>query len=230
MENPEAAPTAAETAICDLTRMKKYRHHFHKYPELAFKEYKTAEFIINKLNALSCFKVRASVGGTGIVATFTKFPNGKYLGFRTDMDALPVKEETGLDFSSMHSNVSHACGHDLHMAIVLRFAEYINENRSSINRNIKLIFQPAEEIDEGANAMIKDSVLDDVEEIYGFHVLNSKPLGTVVAPIGVVMGATEEINIEVVGKSGHGAEPFKACDHYNKGCSNYSRVITNKES
>ena len=195
-----------------LTKMVNYRQHFHQYPELAFKEYKTAEYILQILNKLTCFEVKANVGGTGILASFTKNPNEKYIGFRADMDALPIQEETGLEFASKHDNVSHACGHDLHMSILLTFAEYIHNNQDNINCNIKLLFQPAEEIDEGARAMIADNVLENIEEIYGFHVLNSKPFGTVIAPIGVVMGATDEINITIEGKSGHGAEPFKAYD------------------
>ena len=199
-----------------METMREYRRHFHKYPELAFKEHKTGEYILKKLGELSCFKVKAFVGGTGLVASYTKVKGEKYIGFRADMDALPIHEETNLPFASEHKNISHACGHDLHMAILLKFAEYINENKEKIQYNIKLLFQPAEELDEGANAMIKEGVLKDIEEIYGFHVINSIPLGTIMAPTGVIMGATEELNIKIIGKSGHGAEPFKACDPITK--------------
>ena len=105
-----------------LAQMKKYRHYFHKYPELGFKEHKTSEFILEKLNKLSCFDVKANIGGTGIVATFTKTDN-KYIGFRADMDALPIQENGHTDYKSINDGVMHACGHDGHMAILLATAE-----------------------------------------------------------------------------------------------------------
>ena len=155
---------------------------------------------------------------TGILVTYNvpidsniDIKDRKYIAIRTDIDALPIQETTNLSFKSIYQNVSHSCGHDMHMGCVLTLAHYILDNETYIG-NVKLIFQPAEEIDLGAKEMIKANVLDQVSQIYGFHVFTPFNYGVVGVTNGVIMGSTHTFKITIKGDGGHGAEPFKTKD------------------
>ena len=130
------------------------------------------------------------------------------------MDALAIEEKTGLDFASRRKGVMHACGHDGHMAILLGLAKWLSQNKDTLEDNIVLIFQPDEENEGGALPMIKEGLLEDpkVDAIFGLHILPDLPEGMIGTKVGPLMAQTSEVNIEIVGKSAHGAMPHNGID------------------
>ncbi|MDP6169260.1 MAG: amidohydrolase, partial [Candidatus Marinimicrobia bacterium] len=162
-----------------------WRRDFHRYPELAFKEHRTGEIIIKELISMG-LDPKENVGKTGITADL-KFGDGPVIGLRADMDALPIKETSGLDFSSKNEGVMHACGHDGHMAMLLGAAKIFSDNEQSYNGTIRFIFQPAEEGEGGARYMIEDGCLNDLDQIYGIHLWNYQALGEVGVKAGPIM-------------------------------------------
>ncbi|AFY36500.1 amidohydrolase [[Leptolyngbya] sp. PCC 7376] len=195
------------------TELVEWRRTFHKKPELAFRENLTAEFIAQKLTELG-IDHQTGIAKTGIVAVIKGKDEGKVLGIRADMDALPIQEENEVDYCSQHDGVMHACGHDGHVAIALGTAKYLSENRDSFNGTVKIIFQPAEESPGGAKPMIEEGVLKnpDVDAIIGLHIWNNLPLGTVGVRPGALMAAAETFHVRVQGKGGHGALPHQTKD------------------
>lgn len=196
-----------------LEYVTKMRRELHKIPENSLEEVLTQKFILNEINKMNPDKVDI-FAGTGIrVVFYGKNPN-KTIGFRADMDALPIAEQTSHDFKSQHEGVMHACGHDGHMANLLGWAKYISENRDKIDNNIVLIFQPAEEGVGGAELMIKEGVLadPDVDEIYGIHVDPRTPRGKISVIPGRMMAGVNEFNIYLKGVSAHGAAPHLGKD------------------
>lgn len=189
------------------------RRYLHQHPELSNQEVATSEFITKELKALD-IEVTTGVGGTGVVGLLKGKNPGKTIGIRADMDALPVDEETGLDFSSTNLGAMHACGHDLHMTIVLGVAKVLSKKRHKMNGNIKFIFQPAEEKLIGAAQMIADQVLEHpkVDAIIALHCWPDLPAGIIGVKKGEVMAAGDSIKIKVNGKQGHAAHPHKAID------------------
>jgi amidohydrolase len=154
---------------------------------------------------------KENVGKTGITADL-KFGDGPVIGLRADMDALPIKETSGLDFSSKNEGVMHACGHDGHMAMLLGAAKIFSDNEQSYNGTIRFIFQPAEEGEGGARYMIDDGCLEGINEIYGIHVWNYQPVGEVGVKDGPVLAAADMFDISVKGIGGHGAAPQGTVD------------------
>ena len=152
-----------------------WRRHFHRYPELGFEEYETSKKIQFLLKEFKIpFEVKA---GTGVVGMLKGKRKGKTTGIRADMDALPVREETGLSFTSKNSGIMHACGHDGHMATLLGVAKILSKRREHIKGAVKFIFQPSEEKPPGgADMMIKEGVLNDVDNLLGFHFFPFLPL------------------------------------------------------
>ena len=187
-----------------------WRRDFHRYPELAFKEHRTGEIIIKELRSMG-LDPKENVGKTGITADL-KFGDGPVIGLRADMDALPIKETSGLDFSSKNEGVMHACGHDGHMAMLLGAAKIFSDNEQSYNGTIRFIFQPAEEGEGGARYMIDDGCLEGINEIYGIHVWNYQPVGEVGVKDGPVLAAADMFDISVKGIGGHGAAPQGTVD------------------
>lgn len=190
-----------------------YRRLFHQYPELGFHENRTSETIASFLKTEG-IEYRAGIAKTGLIARI----DGKYerpLGMiRFDMDALPIQEETGLEFSSRNSGVMHACGHDGHMAIGLTVCKILKEMQNELNGSIRCIFQPAEEGDGGAALMIKEHVLENPKPdfILGMHLWNEKPVGWIGIKSGPVMAASDIFEITVTGKGGHGGNPARVND------------------
>jgi len=188
-----------------------WRRYFHQNPELGFKEFNTAEKILKELKKMG-LKPKNNIGKTGIIADL-KFGEGPMIAFRADMDALPIQETSGLDFSSKNDGVMHACGHDGHMAMLLATAKVLTENKKYYNYgSVRFIFQPAEEGFGGARYMIKDGALDGVDEIYGIHLWNYQPVGEVGVKEGPIMAAADKFNIKVRGVGGHGAAPQGTVD------------------
>ena len=186
------------------------RRHFHRYPELSFKEFNTAETISQHLNNFG-ISHKKGVGKTGIVGEIN-FGPGPTIALRADMDALPIQEENNLDYKSLNDGVMHACGHDGHMAILLGAANALSKNSKLKKGTVRFIFQPAEEGLGGAKYMIEDGCLDKVDEIYGLHLWNYQLYGEVGIKDGPVMASADLFDIEVSGKGGHGATPQGTID------------------
>ena len=187
-----------------------WRRDFHQYPELAFKEFRTADVIIEELRSMG-LDPKENVGKTGVTADL-KCGDGPVIALRADMDALPIKETSGLEFSSKNEGVMHACGHDGHMAMLLGAAKTLSDNKKIYNGTVRFIFQPAEEGEGGARYMIEDGCLDGVDEIYGIHVWNYQRVGEVGVKDGPVLAAADMFDIKVKGIGGHGAAPQGTVD------------------
>ena len=190
-----------------------HRRALHKIPELGFNEHKTHQYLMEQLTQLAPDELRV-FAGTGIRAVFKGKTGEKAIAFRSDIDALPVKEETGRAFASEHEGFMHACGHDGHMAALLTFAKWISDHRGSICEDVVLIFQPAEETTGGAKPMVEEGVLENphVEAIYGMHVMPDVPKGKIATCVGPLMAQTCELDIIIHGTSAHGATPHLGCD------------------
>ena len=189
------------------------RREFHRYPELSFKEYQTSQRIRNWLNSHGIDDVR-SVAETGVVALIRGGQSGPTLMYRADIDGLPIHEESGVEFASQNEGVMHSCGHDGHIAVALILASIINSLRQNLKGNVKVIFQPAEEIGGGASAMIEEGVMEDpkVDYALGLHVIGPLPVGVLGVTSGPMLAGTIDFNITLVGKGGHGAMPQTAVD------------------
>ena len=183
-----------------------WRRHFHRYPELGFEEYETSKKIQSLLKEFKIpFEIKA---GTGVVGMLKGKRKGKTIGIRADMDALPVREETGLSFTSKNSGIMHACGHDGHMATLLGVAKILSKRRERIKGAVKFIFQPSEEKPPGgADRMIKEGVLNDVDNLVGFHFFPFLPLRKIWISKGPVLANTDSFEIVVEGKGGHASSP-----------------------
>jgi hippurate hydrolase len=191
-------------------RMVGIRRDLHRHPELAWQEKRTARKIAEHLDHLG-IGYRKGVVGTGVVAEIPGKNGGPAVALRADIDALPIQEETGLEFSSVHSGVMHACGHDGHTAMVLGAAELLLADGTP-EAPIRLVFQPAEEEGSGAQTMIKDGVLKDVALIFGGHIDRHYPTGQIIAVPGAVNASADGFRIEISSQGGHGAYPHESVD------------------
>jgi amidohydrolase len=194
------------------------RRDFHIHPELGFREIRTGGIVAKELEALG-IEVTKGVGQTGVVGLLEGAKPGPTLLLRFDMDALPIKEDTGAEYSSQNEGVMHACGHDGHTAIGLTVAKILNAHKSEIAGTVKFCFQPSEEGNNGqgfggAEMMMKDGVLESpkVDMTLSLHLWNEKPLGWVHVAAGPVMAGAEEFKIKIIGKGGHGAAPHTTVD------------------
>lgn len=189
-----------------LEELKAIRHEFHRYPELGLAEVQTAEKIKTMLTELDIPFV-SGIGRTGIVATLKgKLPdNGKSVGLRADMDALPMQELSEHDHCSMIDGCMHACGHDGHMTILIAVAKYFASHRNFAG-TIYFIFQPAEEGLGGADKMVKDGLFErfPMDSVYGLHNWPYIPAGTIAVLDGPAMAAPDRLSITIRGKGGHG--------------------------
>jgi amidohydrolase len=189
------------------------RRDFHMHPELGFQEVRTAGIVAKELQKLG-LEVTTGIGKTGVAAMIEGSRPGQTLLLRADMDALPILEQTGAEYASQNPGVMHACGHDGHTAILLTVAKMLNNARDQFPGSIKLVFQPAEEGQGGAESMITDGVFDDpkVDVTFGLHLWNEKPVGWLGIAEGPTMAGAEKFDITVTGKGGHGAMPQGAID------------------
>ena len=198
-------------------KVKGYREHLHKYPELSYQEFNTMQFVSDTLTQLG-IEHKTSVGDTGVVAVIygnKNTPNQPCIGLRADLDALPIREENQVDYKSTVDGVMHACGHDVHTSILLGVAEILNELKDELLQPVKLIFQPGEEKNPGgATLMIRDGVLHnpEVKEMYALHVFPDMITGNVGFREGLYMASCDEIYVTIHGKGGHGATPHVTID------------------
>ena len=198
-------------ALFEYTRQS--RRDFHRYPELGFQEVRTAGIVARELNQLG-LEVTTGVGKTGVVALLEGARPGPVVLLRFDMDALPIQEETGAEYSSERPGVMHACGHDGHTAIGLTVARLLEAQRGSLAGMVKFVFQPAEEGLGGAQAMIVDGVLENPKPdiSLALHLWNEKPSGWLGIPAGPLMAAGDLFQVRISGRGGHGAVPHLAID------------------
>lgn len=190
------------------------RRDFHRHPELGFQEHRTAEIIVRELSNLEGMVIQTRIAGTGVVATLEGGKPGRVILLRFDMDALPVTENTGVNYSSEKVGVMHACGHDGHLAIGLTAARLLHAGRENLPGTIKFVFQPAEEGLGGALAMIAEGILSDPipDLVLALHLWNEKPLGWIGITDGLMMSASETFQVQITGKGGHGGKPHEAID------------------
>ncbi len=190
------------------------RHHLHAHPELSFNEFKTSEFVQEKLRSWNIdYKILATTGVVGIIQGNN--PGEKIIALRADMDALPINELNEVEYKSKNKGVMHACGHDVHTTCLLGAAKILNELKDQWNGTVKLIFQPGEERNPGgASILIKEGVLENPspEAIFALHVNPSLPVGKLSFRSGMVMASADEIFITIKGKGGHAAAPHLTAD------------------
>lgn len=194
-----------------------YREHMHMHPELSYQEFKTMEYVSSILTKLG-IEHQTGIGTTGIVGIIRADHHTdemKCIGLRADLDALPIQEENEIACKSQNDGIMHACGHDVHTAILLGAAEIINELRNELPAPVKLVFQPGEEKNPGgATLMLKDGVLEnpDVSEMIALHVFPDMEVGKVGFKEGIYMASCDEIHLTINGKGGHGATPNQCID------------------
>jgi hippurate hydrolase len=192
-----------------------WRQDIHANPELRFEEHRTSALVASKLRAFGVDEVVEGVGGTGVVGLIhgRSRSSGRTIGFRADMDALPITEATGLPHASTNTGVMHACGHDGHTSMLLGAARYMAETRN-FNGTVAVIFQPAEEGGGGAKAMLDDGLMDRfaIDEVYGMHNWPGLPPGEFALREGPLMAATDFFELTVTGRGGHGAMPHQTVD------------------
>ena len=188
------------------------RRTIHRHPELMYEEFETSKLVQNTLKELE-IPYKKDIAITGVVGTIGN-GKGPCIALRADMDALPIHEETDIDFKSEIDGKMHACGHDCHTAMLLGAARVLKENEHKINGTIKLIFQPAEEGGAGGKMMREQGVLLDpkVQQIFALHVAGTIPVGTLASKEGTLLAATSSIKILVKGKGGHAAAPHHTND------------------
>lgn len=194
------------------------RRDFHRHPELGFREVRTGGIVAKELEALG-LEVTKGVGKTGVVGYLEGSKPGPTILLRFDMDALPITEETGAEYSSTNPGVMHACGHDGHTAIGLTVAKMLHAHRDELAGSIKFCFQPSEEGTNGeevggALMMMRDGVLEspNVEKTLSLHVWNDKPVGWLHIGSGPVMAGADLFIIKLTGRGGHGAAPETTVD------------------
>ena len=201
------------------TDMTAWRRHLHTIPELGFDCPKTAAFIKERLEEIGVDEIHTGIAQTGIVAIINGTGKGRTLGLRADFDALPITEETGVEYASTHAGIMHACGHDGHTAMLLGAAKYMAETRNFAGR-VALIFQPAEEEGGGAQVMCAEGMMDrfEIAEVYGIHNFPGMPFGTFHTTAGPIMAAVDSFTINVKGRGGHGAMPHETADPVVAAC------------
>ncbi|MEJ5080198.1 MULTISPECIES: M20 aminoacylase family protein [unclassified Ochrobactrum] len=191
-----------------------WRRHLHQNPELLYDVHDTARFVEEKLKSFGCDLVETGVGRSGVVAVIKgRHGDGPAIGLRADMDALPITETSGVEWSSTNPGKAHSCGHDGHTAMLLGAAQYLAETRN-FRGSAVLLFQPAEEGGAGALAMVQDGVMDrfGIAEVYGVHNLPSLPVGQFAMCKGPIMAATDEFDLSIKGRGGHAAQPHRTID------------------
>ena len=194
-------------------RLVEDRRDFHRNPELAFQEHRTAGVVAERLDSLG-WNVRTGVGETGVLGQLEGSGGGPTVLIRVDMDGLPVQEPMDRPYSSQVEGLMHACGHDGHMAVGLAVADLLSRRRDDLKGNVKLAFQPAEEIASGAQKMIDDGAMRDpkVDRTLSFHLWSGLPVGQVTAQPGPIFSSADGIRLTIKGKGGHGGMPHLSVD------------------
>jgi amidohydrolase len=215
--NPELKGLIEKHAASLFGKVKEMREHLHRHPELSYSEYNTMEFVSSVLTEHN-IQHEKGIGKTGVVAIVRNdrhSENDSCIGLRADLDALPILEENDVPYKSSVDGVMHACGHDVHTAILLGAAIIIDSLKEHLPSPVKFIFQPGEEKNPGgATLMIADGALENptVREMIALHVFPEMNTGTVGFKEGVYMASCDEIHLTINGKGGHGATPHQCID------------------
>jgi hippurate hydrolase len=192
-----------------------WRRDLHQNPELMYDTHRTAAMVAEKLREFGCDDVVEQIGQTGVVGIIKGRTDtqGRVIGLRADMDALPIFEATGLPYASKTEGKMHACGHDGHTAMLLGAAKYLAETRN-FDGTAAVIFQPAEEGGAGGRAMVEDGLIDrfGIQEVYGMYNSPGLPIGSFSIRPGPFYAATDQFAIDVVGRGGHAAKPNLTID------------------
>ncbi|WP_323783555.1 M20 aminoacylase family protein [Thalassovita sp.] len=192
-----------------------WRRDLHENPEILYDTHRTSAIVADKLKEFGCDEVVTGIGQTGVVGVIKgkASGSGKVIGLRADMDALPIHEQTGLDYASKTPGAMHACGHDGHTAMLLGAAKYLSETRN-FDGTVVVIFQPAEEGGAGGKAMCDDGLMDrwGIQEVYGMHNWPGRPVGSFAIRPGAFFAATDVFDIEFEGVGGHAAKPHETVD------------------
>ena len=196
----------------NIEKVTQWRRHFHMYPELAYSEFETTNYIVDELKAYPEIKILRPTP-TGLVAVLDTCKPGPVIGLRADIDALPIQEESDAPYKSKNEGVMHACGHDCHGAMLLGAVDVLYNQKENLNGTVKFIFQHAEELPPGGASQICESgVLSDVQVFYGSHVFLNEPAGTVTSVSGPLFANTDSFDIVVQGKGTHAARPEGGID------------------
>lgn len=189
-----------------------WRRDIHAHPELAYKEHRTAQLVAEKLTEFG-IPIEVGIGQTGVVGTIKNGNGERTIGLRADMDALPLQEFNEFGHRSQHAGVMHACGHDGHTTMLLAAAEYLAKNRN-FDGTVHVIFQPAEEGEAGAKAMMDDGLFErfPMSAVYGMHNWPGHQVGKMATRSGPIMAAMDVFEVTITGKGGHGALPHLAVD------------------
>ncbi len=204
------------TRIKDLAetlkpRLIEIRRHIHSHPELSGQEHQTAAYVAGVLSSCGIV-VQEAIGKTGVIGELVGRTDDRLVAIRTDMDALPITERTSLEFASRKPGIMHACGHDVHTTVGLGTAMVLSQLGEVLPGNTRFLFQPAEEIAQGASWMVQDGAMNDVSAIFSVHVFPSIPAGSVGIRYGALTAAADDLEIIIMGESGHGARPHEAVD------------------
>ncbi len=198
-------------------RLREYRRYLHQNPELSFHEENTAQWVRRHLNELG-IPVVEGIRGNSTVGILKGEKEGPTLLFRADIDALPITEETGLEYASTHKGVMHACGHDAHTATLMCFADFLSHHRDLIRGTVKFVFQQGEDcVPGGGKFIVEDGVLDDVDKVFAWHCEPAVEVGTVIATGGPRTASFSNFEINIKGKGGHGGFPFRSIDPISTG-------------
>ena len=193
--------------------MATWRRHLHENPELGFDCFNTAAFVKERLSEFGVDEIHDGIATTGIVAIINGAREGETIGLRADMDALPIFETSGVEWTSKIEGKMHACGHDGHTTMLLGAAKYLAETRNFSGR-VALIFQPAEEGGAGGDVMVKEGILDrfDISQVYALHNSPDAELGAFFTAPTALMAAADTFSIKLQGRGGHGAYPQDTVD------------------
>ncbi|UZD91856.1 M20 aminoacylase family protein [Cognatishimia activa] len=198
-----------------LPEITEWRRDIHAHPEILFETHRTSALVAEKLKEFGCDEVVTGLGRTGVVGVIKGRENGsgKVVGLRADMDALPIHEETGVEYASKIPGAMHACGHDGHTSMLLGAAKYLAETRN-FDGTVVVIFQPAEEGGGGGREMCEDGLMDrfGIQEVYGMHNWPGQPAGQFAIRPGAFFAATDLFEITLIGKGTHAAKPQDGVD------------------
>lgn len=212
------APDILKRAEAIEDAVVRWRRHFHAHPEISFNEFETSSTIADILTKMGCENVRVGTIGrpTGVIADINGAHAGRRVALRADIDALPVTEQTGLEFASVNQGVMHACGHDAHIAMLLGAAQILCGVKDELKGSVRLIFQPSEEsadVAQGAKSMIADGfALNGVDAIFGVHIWVPLEDGVLGWTNGPIMASSDRWHLKIQGKGGHGASPHQTYD------------------
>ena len=204
--------------------MIRIRRAIHRNPELGGREWETQAFVMGILSELS-LPARA-IADTGVTADIRGAHDGPVVALRADLDALPIEEQTDFGFSSENRGVMHACGHDMHTAALLGAAMLLCGHKNELRGTVRLLFQPDEENDGGAERMISDGVMDGVSAVFGMHADPDLPTGFVGVCPGPAYAASNPFDIHITGLASHGAEPHLGRDVLPAACALYQSIQT----